>query len=558
MYYHSNDEKVKTKGKEQMRNVSSNVSSTASATVKTPAFDVSSEAEFLDSRQAIQNDFEAGLKEHKNIFTTDATGLWEMYLSTFRVGNGQRQYYTCNACRDFIQKYGNLVFIDENGAVKSIFWDQFHALPEYKKAFRKLSYRLSLAKVTGVFYSSEKTLGLPKTGKWTHLALKNPKYNIHSNPLQTAEQKMAEKKEDYKNILRTLAEFSIEKVRQAVAILESNSLYRGEKTLGQAKWLLKVFEARGKKNIIWKLVAEAPAGFCHPRSSMIGTLLEDLHAGRAISTVEKRFAEKMNPTKYQRPVSAPKAGTVDQAEKILETLKASGSLKRRFLKKSEIKAIWKPMVVTTNKKDNGVFGYLKTETKKSTPVSTGSTAKKMTWVRFNKEVLPTAEKIEYFTANKDKYGVLITAEEKKSTPILQWDSPKKRNPVSWYFWTNQRINHFGLGHNNWVNVYAVSMKPCFWTAEGDEFNHQGESVMLMLEGARETIKPTLALFPECLRSEFHGVRSVLEAHSNANRIEIPEYDHCIADFLNKNSEFNARIRVTAKGFVTEYILDRWE
>jgi hypothetical protein len=520
-------------------------------------FKISHEEDFLDLRNAMQMNFEHNLAQYKNIFTTDATGMWESYLRPFRVGNGERQYYNCNACKSFIEKYGNLAFIDENGQVKSAIWDQASTPSEYTKSFRKLNKIVSMSKVTGVFYSSEKSWGMPKTGKWTHFALKNPKTNIHSNPVQSAEQKMAEKKEDFKNIKRTLAEFSIEKVRQAVAILDSNSLYRGEKTLGQAKWLLKVFEARGKNNQIWKLVAEAPAGFCHPRSSMIGTLLEDLHDGRSISVVEKRFAEKMNPTKYQRPVSAPKAGTVDQAEKLIETLKASGSLKRRFLKKSEIKAIWKPMVVTA-KKDKGVFGYLKNETKTSTPVRTGSAPKKITWERFNKDVLPKAEKIEYWTGNNDRYGVLLTAEEKNSTPILQWDNPKKRNPTSWYFWRSHNYNHYGIGYNNWVNVYAVSLKPCFWNAVGDEFDHQGKAVMLMLEGAKESRKALLALFPECLRSEFHGVRSVIEAYSNTNNVAFPAYDHCVGKFIQKGDESETRVRVTSKGFVTEYIIDRWE
>ena len=108
---------------------------------------------------------------------------------------------------------------------------------------------------------------------------------------------------------------------QALKLLKSEALYRSEKVLGQAQWLYDLHRAlpsrRNRDHVLWRAVAAAPAGFCHPRSSMIGTLLEDLAAGMPFDDVSRRFAEKMHPLLYQRPQAAPSAGNIAQAEKIV-------------------------------------------------------------------------------------------------------------------------------------------------------------------------------------------------------------------------------------------------
>ena len=43
--------------------------------------------------------------------------------------------------------------------------------------------------------------------------------------------------------------------------------------------------------------------------------------------------------------------------------------------------------------------------------------------------------------------------------------------------------------------------------------HHGAGVLFVLAGARESRQDGSALFPEILKSEFHGIRSVIEAYS---------------------------------------------
>ena len=70
------------------------------------------------------------------LFTTDATGLWETYLSA--LPEDQRQIYTCFACRRFIERFGHLVTIDEAGHARSAFWDEHPAATFNVAAVRQL------------------------------------------------------------------------------------------------------------------------------------------------------------------------------------------------------------------------------------------------------------------------------------------------------------------------------------------------------------------------------------------------------------------------------------
>ena len=81
--------------------------------------------------------------------------------------------------------------------------------------------------------------------------------------------------------------------------------------------LLALHEARASKrgpaadNLTWLAVATAPAGFCHVRSSMIGTLLEDVAAGMPFDAIKQRFDAKMHPLQYQRPTAMPSVPSIN-------------------------------------------------------------------------------------------------------------------------------------------------------------------------------------------------------------------------------------------------------
>lgn len=497
------------------------------------------------------------------LFTTDVEGLWERYLDSFETPE-ERQYHNCHACRQFIERFGGLVTIEHDGMTAPAIWDEEVANDTYKPAFAVMARAVRRAKVTGVFIPSETTLGTPITGVWQHLAVRVTPGMVFKRTTQTANQAMAEKREDFKAVMHALNEFTQQHVETALTLLKTETLYRSEKVLGQAQWLHDLHVARasahaeGRANVVWRAIATAPAGLCHPRSSMIGTLLEDIAAGMDFDTVSRRFAEKMHPLAYQRPKAAPTAGAIAAAEKVMAQLGAAGSLARRFARLDDIQAhaVWRPMPKHEDASQaGGVFGHLKPKGSESPPAMR-IPAQTMTWIKFRDTVLPTAERIEFEAPSRGPYSALVTAVNAEAPPILQWDMPEARNPVSWYFWNGgATAQQFGLRGGQFYDVSAVTLKPSMWNGGN---KHQGAGVLFIIADARETRMEGAALFPEILKAEIHGIRSVIEAYSRGAQIEGMDEPHVAGVMLEKGGSWSATVRVWTAGRSIEYRLDRWD
>lgn len=504
---------------------------------------------------SIQANFTDNIQVH--LFTTDATNLFETFLNN--LPSEVRQHYTCHACQRFVDTFGGVVSISSDGNTIPIMWP-IEVPTLYQKSVNAIRRLVSKAKVTGVFLSKDKVWGLPITGEWHHMAVKSP--NVFRHSLLTPFQVMAEKKEDYKTLIAGLIEFPLSAVEQAITLLKTDSLYRSEKCLGVATWLADLHKARNatrnstiKANLTWLAVASAPAGFCHIKSSMIGTLLEDIVSGLPFEVVSRKFSDKMHPLQYQRPQALPTEGNRTQAEKIIAQLKAAGSLERRFARLEEIQTIWQPVQSRVEvPAGEGVFSHLKTKGQRVEVSQMRVPSQTMTWAKFSQLVLPNAHKIEFNVPHgRSHFAALLTAVNQDAPPILQWDCEDNRNPISWY------VYHGGSTPEQWYllpgycKVTGLCYKPSMWNGS---FAHQGEGLILLLEGAKDTRYQTggLGLFPEILKSEFHSIRSTIEAYSRHGIVE--GYEDATANglMLQKGQDWNVHLRVDG----LEYRLDRWD
>lgn len=516
------------------------------------------EHEYHIFSQKIKETFENRDKESP-LFKTDSEDLFDIFLDNLP---SERQHYTCHACRRFVNKYGGLVTISEKGQITPVIWDPKTTPHFFKNSVEKLHRKVQNSKVTGVFYSNDRVIGEPTTGEWNHMSVETcPTYN---NSLKTPFQGEAEKKEDFKNVIRAIQEFPLTAVNQAVSLLKNDNLYRSEKLLGAAEWLKDLHESvnifrRRKTNIFWRFVAMAPEGFCHPRSSMIGTLLEDICVGLPFETIERRFKDKMDPLQYQRPQALPSSGNIEQAEKIFEKLGIEKSLERRYATLDEIQIIWTPAEKENDsEKSGGVFSHLKTKNKTSIDAVDGP-EKTMTWEKFLNTILPEADKIEYYVPYGSKgYSAFVTAEHPDSPPILQWDSEEKRNPVSWYLYSNgSPPEKWNLTSHEYCEVKAVSMQPSMWNGD---FHNQGKGVMFILEGAKDNGKlQGNSLFPEILKSELRSIRSTIESYSRGATLGNSENASACGLLLQASGGWGSNVfRVTSKGIQSKFKLDRWD
>jgi len=484
------------------------------------------------------------------LFQTNVNDLWDLYLTN--IPKDSRQYYNCNACRKFIERYGGLVTISPGGETHSVMWQGDDVPGMFKASVEAMRQAIGKAKVTGVFLSKDELLGTPVTGEWTHMHAILP--SAFQERLHTVDEVMAEKTADFILLKKSMRAYPVEAINQALLLLRADALYRSEKVLGVAEWFKLLHDAcHGKNgklrdNIIWRAVALAPPGYCHLKNTVIGTMLDDIVSGMSLDDVAHRFATKMHPLQYQRPQAAPSEGSIDKAERIVAKLGIERSLVRRFARLDEVQAVWRPIEKPIDEKE-GVFSHLvpkgKTTIQKYAPTVT------ITWKKFAETVLPDALYMEVLVPSHGKFMAILTAEHMDAPPIIQWDCQEHRNPCSWYCYNNgSYARDWGISEG-WQNVTAICLYPSMWQ---DGYDHQGTGALFIIEGARDSEKNCgNALFPEFLKADLREIRSVISAYSK--QAEIRGYENASACGIYYE---RATVRVKSKLGTVVYKIDRWD
>jgi hypothetical protein len=511
-------------------------------------------------------EFEAMIAERfsllKNVqlFKVNTPNLFDVYLNS--LPNESKKYYTCNACKHFIARYGGLVTIGDDGSVTSAIWPDYGP-GIFNATSKMLKKYVEAQKVVGVFASGIKELGEPVTGEWTHLhVIMNDRSCCMYDTPERASDIENKKNAEFGILSRSLNDYQLALIDQAIGILESDTLYRGETVLGVAKWFRDVQESvsvvrySARDNLIWKAIGSAPAGYCHIRSTMIGTLLDDLAVGYTLADTAKRFAAKMNPIKYQRPTAVPTEGAVRQAEKTVEKLGIAKSLKRRFATVEDITAIWKEPVFHAHviEPASGIFG--KVITKEKYGHDTDGKIHSISVQGFVTKVLPGADYIDVMCNSTDNYFALLTAVDSDAPPIIQWDTEADRNPVSWYVYNRgSPASRWGL-RPNYNKVKAITYQPSMWQSG---FDYHGKSLMFIIDGAKDsTYKHAgIGLFPEILKNTLHEHRKTIEAYSSSEHLE--GYDKASACGIRVDKTPADRlVQVYKKGIMTTYKIVSWD
>ena len=396
---------------------------------------------YHDFETKVKRGFQELVNNGVVLFKTNVSqdAIWNAYLNGFPEWDG-RDHYNCNACRHFIQRYGALAYIGSDGLVKSVLWD-IDVPPYFINSTQAMKSLVEKSRISNVFITDDLTLGIPKTGEWSHIHVVLPLGHSAKNRdrLYTAEQVMAKKKEQFGMLGRALNEYDEETIDQAINILESNSLYRGDRYLGTVKWFKETKETYSNltgplsKNFLWATVATAGDAKLHIKSSMLGGLMDDIQSGLySFDTIKRRFEERINPSNYMRSQSAPTTGAIKEAEKTVAKLGIANSLQRRYATIDEIpESIWTPREEkkATSNSAQGIFSNLIAKdqrVEKKQDIVIPSTT--MTWDKFVKTVLPGALSIEAQVESANNLMALVNAQDQTAENILLWD-----NTFSWYY-----------------------------------------------------------------------------------------------------------------------------
>lgn len=533
------------------------MSATTTTTTQSTAPRNDNYPEFLHT---LQNRFMEAINGGElRLFATDASGLFDAYLSTIPAEH--RQHYTCSCCRAFVNRFGGLVTIDPLGNTTPALW-AFEVKGIHSAGVAAMARLVRRATVKGPFLSTAVRWGDEEAGGFNHMHVTPPASRVFVRTSLTAGQAMAAKREDFRTVERALVEFSAEHVKTALNVLESDQLYSAEKVIGPAKFLHQLHTDRAaangsqaKDNVLWRAIASAPDGFCHPRSSMVGTLLEDIAAGKSFDVVARSFKDKMHPLRYQRPQAAPTAGNVAQAEKLFEQMGLAPALERRIARLDEVPMVWVPAVAEQPPAGAGVFGHVKTKDATEAAQALKVPAITMTLRKFVGTVMPTAEEVHVKLPRTSVPFIVVTTAVNEDAPrLFQWE-----HPFAWYVWHGGApASQYGL-QPDWVKVAGITRLPArFNDDEAERFTHHGDGIVLLLDGAKETRQAGAALFPSLMRSELHGVRATIEAHSSGAHMGGFADGTAIGYDLRKEGCCQALLRVKSDRGVQEYMIDRWD
>lgn len=496
------------------------------------------------------------IEKGRPLFKTNADDLFEAFL--LEIPNEYRQRYTCSACKKFVEDYGNIVALSKDGKVEAALWGDFDGL--MAPAFRRLKELVEKADIVDVFITSKEILGVPCAGGFNHMHINVPDKIRYTGKIHTDMQMMFEKREDFRMLQQYIEEYPYDVAVDANNILNSEHLYRFEKCLGISNWYMELHKKlqinkKYSDNILWYAVATVPPGYCHIKNTMIGTLLDDIKFGLDFDTIANRFAKKMNPLQYQRPQTNPTRGNIEQGEKIVEKLGIKKSFSRRYARLDELNTIWEynDFSETTGK---GFFGHIKIKNVNKTNKSVDIPATKITWKKFEKTVLTNASKIEFLVPKNGNFAALLTATHQEAPPIFQWDNLEKRNPFSWYVYTNgSPCTRWNL-KNDYCNVTGICYQPSMWYGE---YPHQGKSIFILLDSAKDVNgTQSNCLFPEMLINDLREIRKTIEAYSKEATLQGVNEASACGYRLDYGREWNVNFRVTTSTGLYNYILDRWD
>jgi hypothetical protein len=184
----------------------------------------------------------------------------------------------------------------------------------------------------------------------------------------------------------------------------------------------------------------------------------------------------------------------------------------------------------------------------------------MTWTKFQTTVLPEAQRIDYYVPRgRTHYLTVVTAVDADAPPLLQWDAPESRNPVSWYVYHGgARPEDFALQAETWHAVSGITRLPARWGDTGQRYH--GDGMILVLDGAHDAgYKGHGGLFfPETVRHELHGIRQTLEAYAQQGTIAGKDEPMICGYDLRQGGPWHCLLRVHTPTMTQTYRLDRWD
>ncbi len=430
----------------------------------------------IEFKKLIQEQFEKMCSTGK-LFRSSLSGqqVWDLYINAFPKEHNpifrdpQSTYHNCTLCNNFIRRYGNIVSIDEDYNIITMF--DVEASEEYSASAKAISDALKNANVAEVFFetfnelnslpyeSISKTntlfkLGIDKNVKrytkeeaekygvvkqneirtFNHFHLFLPKQFVDMGS-KSIESIMGEYR-DSKNVFqRAMEEISIDTLNLVKDLIIQGSLLDGQTHLYKIEQFIPLKKQydelpSGKRNN-WCWTASYKLPFAKFKNELIGVLCSELAEGKELNDACQAWNKRVDPVNYMKTTAPITKKQIEEARIFVEENGYTESFDRRFANIDDIKA-------SEIKHINVGDGKLKAVSIFDTVKSTSTRHKRSEFDgieevsidKFMQDILPNCTSVEAYLSNDHNGNMssLTTANIKESKPIFKWS-----NNYSWTF-----------------------------------------------------------------------------------------------------------------------------
>lgn len=382
--------------------------------------------------------------------------------------------HNCNACKNFIHRYGTILAIDANLNIMTLF-DIPDIDEEYKESFGLMSDELREAPIKGVFVETYDNLSRVLCYEWpTEIKKDQEKYwlGLHKNvkcyTKEEAEKFGVVKPDEIREFYhlsvqiprqfidfsgdsveairgryydaftvfkRTMEEIPLDTVLLVRDLINQGSLLDGDAHLHKIEGIIPMLTEYQKvpvdKRDLWCWVKSVGFKYAKFKNELIGVLCTELAEGKELNEACKAWNYRVDPANYMKATAPITNKQIEEAKKFVEENGYEESFSRRCATIEDIKA---SDILHINSGDGtvkkvSIFDDVKpTHTRHKR--SEFDKVETVGIEKFMSDILPTCTSVEVFLLNQHERNMvtLTTSVNPDSKPIFKWP-----NNYSWTY-----------------------------------------------------------------------------------------------------------------------------
>jgi|GEM_PF-353413 hypothetical protein len=553
--------------------------------------------------KSIQSKFAEMCKTGK-LFRIALTGhqVWDTYLNSFSKKDNpifrdpNSSEYNCNHCKNFIRRYGNIVAIDEEYRIVTMF--DVDCDDEYKNTAKALKKAILKSEIVGVFFETANELESLKYGEFRksnnlfqlgvavnhkrytqeeadkfgvvkanevhtfnhfHLFLSKEFVDMSGNSVESIMGNYRDSKEVFK---RAMEEISLDTLILVRDLIKQGSLLNGDAHLIKVEQMIPLKEdydslsAKQKDNWCW--VASYRLAYARFKNELIGVLCSELSQGEELNKACQSWNKRVDPANYMKATAPITKKQIEEAKLFVEENGYTESFDRRCATLDDIK-------VSEIKHINSGKGEVKSVSIFDGVKATATRHKRSEFdgveevgiEKFMTDILPTCTSVEVFLKNSHAGNLMTmtTANNKDSKRIFKWP-----NNYSWTFNGNlagkseikEAVKSSG-GKIDGVLRFSIT-----WNENGKDIldfdahaqEPNGDHIYYGSFKGHQTYMSGM-LDVDMIRPRDLGVENIV--WSNRNKMKDGIYKFWIKNFDNgKNTGFKAEIEFDGEIYTYEY------